>query len=55
MKGFRFYKTYVIQCDLCNENIVERADETEVDTLAKAMEYAEGHKQQHIQDGSWKG
>jgi hypothetical protein len=49
-RKYEFYKTVVITCSECNENIVERADERDVDTLAKAREYARDHELIHEHD-----
>lgn len=53
MRGFSISWIPVIVCILCNENIVERADESEITTIAKAEAYARRHRQEHIRDGSW--
>lgn len=52
MKGFSFHRVYVIICERCNENIVERADEMDIRTREDAEEYAWAHLAQHVNDGS---
>lgn len=48
-KNFTYHRVYFVICDLCNENIVERSDERDVDTLDKARQYAAEHyRKEHI-------
>jgi hypothetical protein len=46
------HKIYVIICPICNENIVEREDESWVQNLLQAEGYWAAHLIQHIKDGS---
>jgi hypothetical protein len=53
MRGFSITRIFVIVCEACNENILERADERQVYTNAQAEQYAREHRAQHFRDGSW--
>lgn len=50
MKGYYFQRMYLVICEKCNENIIERCDELEVSTLAKAKAYAAEHQALHEAD-----
>jgi hypothetical protein len=52
--GFTIKKIFTITCELCGENIVERADEDRIRTVDDAEWYAREHRERHYQDGSWK-
>jgi ssDNA-binding Zn-finger/Zn-ribbon topoisomerase 1 len=43
LSDITFQKVYSVTCPKCNENIVERSDERDVDTLLKAKSYAKNH------------
>jgi hypothetical protein len=44
-------QNFVIICDYCNENIVERADESQITSRAKADKYAREHwETEHMTD-----
>ena len=49
-RTYTFFRTVIITCSQCNENIVDRADERDVDTMAKAREYAREHEAGHKHD-----
>ena len=49
-RTYDFYKTVIITCSQCQENIVERADERDIDTMAKARAYAREHERIHQRD-----
>lgn len=53
VRGFDISRVFVIICVLCNENIVERADESSITTVAEAEACAREHRDRHIKDGSW--
>jgi hypothetical protein len=52
VRGYTFSRLWVIICEQCNENIVERADESEIRTRADAEEYARGHQALHDRDAA---
>jgi len=43
LSDITFQKVYFVNCPECNENVVERSDERDVDTLEKARQYAKDH------------
>jgi hypothetical protein len=52
--GFSIKKVFVVVCELCNENVIERADEDTVQTVDAAEWEARLHREQHYADGSLK-
>lgn len=53
MRGLAIIRVYVIMCEVCNENIIERADEGNIQTYQDALDLAADHRDLHVQDGSW--
>lgn len=44
-------RVYMVTCDYCNENIVERADERDLTSQAAAEKYAREHwEREHMAD-----
>jgi hypothetical protein len=52
--GFHIRRIFVITCELCEENIVERMDEIDIRTVSDAEWFARQHREQHYADGSLK-
>jgi hypothetical protein len=49
-RRYDYIRTVIIICSECGENIVERSDERDVNTLAKARAYALEHEKIHLRD-----